>query len=266
MDNTHKIDISAVVTFHAESLLAHRTLLGLERVRRYAGLHNIVVEFVLVLDTADLDTRRVVYASPVLREIDQKIEVSNADLGASRNSGVAVARGNYVGIFDGDDYYSENWLVGAFNTIRAKEGRVVIHPDFVVSFGAIHAIAQILDMDNSPDYPLTNCFSVHPWVSSSFARRQIYLDHPYHRADTQETGFGFEDWHWNLELLASGVRHVSASGTALFYRRKYSSLLVNQLTDKAIVRPSKYFSVPDKWISRRFDSSQGTVFPSETEL
>ena len=93
MNLNNKIDISAVVTFHAEGLVAHRTLLGLERVRRYANQHNIVVEFVLILDTADAETSRIVRSSPVLREIDQILEVTNADQGASRNSGIAVALG-----------------------------------------------------------------------------------------------------------------------------------------------------------------------------
>jgi glycosyltransferase involved in cell wall biosynthesis len=247
VNKNHKIDISAVITFHSEGVLAHRTLLGIERVRKYANRHNIAVDLLLVLDMADDETMRVVCSSPVLREIDQILIVKNADLGASRNSGIAASQADFIGIFDGDDYFSENWLVGALNTVKSKEGEVVVHPDYVISFGAINAVAQILDMDRTPDYPLANCFSVHPWVSSSFARRQIYLNHPYHRADTQETGFGFEDWHWNLELLAAAVRHVSAPNTALFYRRKASSMLVNQLGNKAIIRPSQFFNAPENW-------------------
>lgn len=240
-------DISAVVTFHGEGLLAHKTLLGLERVRRYAESAGASAELVAVLDKADTETVRVVNSSPVLRTTDQVIEVANGDLGASRNSGVAAARGRYVGIFDGDDYYSENWLWGALNTVEAKQGDVMVHPDYVVSFGAVHAIGQILDMDMTPGYPLANCFSVNPWVSSSFGKKDIYVKHPYSRSDTRITGFGFEDWHWNLELLGHGVRHVSAPQTALFYRRKVASMLVDQVANNAIVRPSRFFSVPEQW-------------------
>ena len=141
MNQNNKIDISAIVTFHAEGLVAHRTLLGLERVRKYANQHNIVVEFVLVLDTADTETTRIVRSSPVLREIDQILEVTNADQGASRNSGIVAPRGNYLGLFDGDDYYSENWLVAALETIRKKKVLVVVHPTYVVTFGEIHPFA-----------------------------------------------------------------------------------------------------------------------------
>jgi len=259
-------DISAVVTFHGEGLLAHKTLLGLERVRRYAESAGVIVELVAVLDNADLETARVVNASPVLRTTDQVLEVANADLGASRNSGVAAAKGRYIGIFDGDDYYSENWLWGALNTAEAKQGDVIVHPDYVVSFGAVHAIGQILDMDRDPGYPLANCFSVHPWVSSSFGKKEIYVKHPYSRSDTRITGFGFEDWHWNLELLGHGVRHVSAPRTALFYRRKAASMLVDQVANNAIVRPSRFFLVPDQWEQIQRQSLDSLSSPAGADL
>lgn len=241
--------ISAVVTFHGEGLLGHKTLLGLERLRRFANQRNIAVEFVLVLDSADSETTRIVRSSPVLRDSDQIVEVANHDQGASRNSGVAAARGEYVCVLDGDDYYSENWFVEALNTVNAKQGAVVVHPDYVVCFGAVHSIGQVLDLDRTPDYPLANLFSVHPWVSSSFAKRDIYLRHPYLRSDSKQTGFGFEDWHWNLEVLAEGMRHVSAPHTALFYRRKSSSSLVGHHEQRVLVRPSRFFDAPEKWLA-----------------
>lgn len=247
MINSGASDISAIITFHGEELLAHKTLLGLERLRVYAEDRGVSVEFVVVLDNADPETERVVESSPVLRESDQVVKVSNGDLGASRNSGIAVANGHCSGIFDGDDYYSENWLFEAFNTLKQKQGGVVVHPDYAVSFGAIYSIGRLIDMDREMDYPIASCFSVHPWVSSSFGATELYRKIPYVRSDTKSTGFGFEDWHWNLELLGHGVRHVSALQTTLFYRRKPMSMLVNQVTANAIVRPSSFFSTANAW-------------------
>lgn len=241
--------ISAVVTFHGEGLLAHKTLLGLERLRRFANQRNTVVEFVLVLDSADSETTRTVRSSPVLRDSDQIIEVANYDQGASRNSGISVARGEYLCLLDGDDYYSENWFVSALDTVDSKQGVVVVHPDYVVCFGLVHSIGKILDLDRTPDYPLANLFSVHPWVCSSFAKRDIYLRHPFLSSDSKQTGFGFEDWHWNLEVLAEGIRHVSAPCTALFYRRRSSSVLAGHHEQRVVVRPSRFFDTPEKWLA-----------------
>lgn len=241
--------ISAIVTFHAEGLLGHKTLLGLERLRRFANQRDVVVEFVLVLDSAESETIRIVRSSPVLRDCDQIIEVANHDQGASRNSGVVAARGEYVCLLDGDDYYSENWFIGALDTVNSKQGAVVVHPDYVVCFGQVHSIGKILDLDRTPDYPLANLFSVHPWVCSSFAKRDIYLRHPFLRSDSKQTGFGFEDWHWNLEVLAEGIRHVSAPSTALFYRRRSSSVLAGHHEQQVVVRPSRFFDAPETWLA-----------------
>jgi len=247
MSEHQERSISAIVTFHKESLLAHKTLLGLERVRAYAEQRGLDVEYVLVLDRADAETSRVVASCPVVRASDRLLHVENGDPGVSRNDGVTAASGAYVGIFDGDDLYSENWLYNAWAAVQGKVAKVVVHPDYVVSYGAVHSVGRMLDMERTPDYSLSSCFSVHPWVCSSFVSRALYLQHPYVRADSARDGFGFEDWHWNLEMLAAGVRHVAAPQTALFYRRKSSSVLSNHLANGVLVRPSKFFERPGSW-------------------
>ena len=246
----HTPQISAIVTFHAEGLVAHHTLLGLERLRRHADHQGIPVEFVAVLDAADAETVRVVTSSPVLRFCDQIIKTDNKDLGSSRNEGIHEARGLYIAIFDGDDYYSENWLTEAMKVVGAASGEIVVHPEFQISFGSDHCIARSIDMDEQPDYPMANCLSVHPWTACSFARRELYLKHPYHRTDLRQTGFGFEDWHWNLEIIAHDIRHILVPATAHFYRRKSSSMLTEMIAQHATIRTSRFFDHPSAWINK----------------
>lgn len=240
--------ISAVVTFHGEGLLAHKTLLGLERVRLFAEKRGIPVELVAVLDRADHETTRVVKSSPVIRANDNVIEVNNGDTGISRNSGISVATGKYIGIFDGDDFYSEHWICRALAISLSKVGPVVVHPEHTISFGAIHAVSDVWDMDDDKDYSLANAFSIHPWISCSFGEKSLYLKCPYQRAESKTTGFGYEDWHWNLELISQGVRHVTAKGTALYYRTKLKSRFTDQSGGKSILRPSEFFNHSDKWL------------------
>jgi glycosyltransferase involved in cell wall biosynthesis len=242
--------ISAIVTFHNEKRVALQTLEGMERLRLYADTHGISVEFVSVLDCADDETSFLVKSSPSLRKDDQVIVVSNRDLGSSRNCGVRASRGRFIGIFDGDDYYSDNWLVEAYMMSCSKVNNVIIHPELQVSFGATHCVAKVLDMDSSPDYPLQNCLVVHPWIACSFGAREIYEDTQYSRSDTKETGFGFEDWQWNLETISKGVHHIIVSETAHYYRRKSSSMLTDMVASNAIIRPTAFFNFPERWNSR----------------
>ena len=242
--------ISAVVTFHAEGLVAHHTLLGLERLRSYAADHGVTVELVAVLDAADAETLRVVSASPVIRPSDQIITTDQRDPGLSRNIALQAARGRFAGVFDGDDYYSENWLIEAMKVVEAASGDVVVHPEYQISFGSEHTLARSIDMAEHQGYPMANCLSVHPWTACSFALRDVYLKHPYHHADVRQTGFGYEDWHWNLEMVSQGFRHLLVPRTAHLYRRKPASRLTLDSTSSAIIPVSNFFNAPETWQSK----------------
>jgi glycosyltransferase involved in cell wall biosynthesis len=154
--------IDAIVTFHSEGIVAHRTLLGLNRLRDHAAKAGIRVKSLLS------GQRRWRYPGdrnqqPTARKRDQIIEVSNGEAGLSRNDGIRASRSDYVGIFDGDDYYSANWLTEALATSCSRSGNVIVHPEYQISFGTIHCIARSIDMDETPDYPLANCLTVNPW-------------------------------------------------------------------------------------------------------
>ncbi len=241
--------IDAIVTFHSEGIVAHRTLLGLNRLRDHAAKAGIRVGIIAVLDSADGDTREIVINSPLLGSGDQIIEVSNGEAGLSRNDGIRASRSDYVGIFDGDDYYSANWLTEALATSCSRSGNVIVHPEYQISFGTIHCIARSIDMDETPDYPLANCLTVNPWGVCSFGRRELYLQCPYHSLEFKEKGFGFEDWHWNLEVLSQGMRHVTALGTCHFYRRKPVSALTSQMAGGAVIKPGAFFLHDQPWWS-----------------
>ena len=63
-------DISLIMNFHAEDVLAHWSLLGFQRMREFASHHGVSVQLVAVLDRASQTTRRIVRQHPILREGD----------------------------------------------------------------------------------------------------------------------------------------------------------------------------------------------------
>jgi glycosyltransferase involved in cell wall biosynthesis len=239
--------ISQIITFHSEGVLAHLTLASMKRVREHAACRKIPIEFVLSLDRADELTTQIVKKHPLITASDQIIELDHGDLASSRNSAVKVARGEYIGTMDGDDYYSANWATAALQRIESAKTPAVVHPEFCISFGAIHSVARVIDMDKDK-FPLAACLTLHPWISCSFGIREIYVDNPYLPTNVKETGFGYEDWHWNLELVAHGIKHVCAPQTALFYRRKAESMLTTMTSAAAIIRPSAFFNKMTPWV------------------
>ncbi|NPZ40128.1 glycosyltransferase family 2 protein, partial [Pseudomonas aeruginosa] len=52
------LDISLIMNFHAEDVLAHWSLLGFQRMREFASHHGVSVQLVAVLDRASQTTRR----------------------------------------------------------------------------------------------------------------------------------------------------------------------------------------------------------------
>jgi glycosyltransferase involved in cell wall biosynthesis len=233
-------DISIIVTFHREKQIANWMLENMKRLRAHADKSGLSHELICILDMADDETHSIVANHRTLRPQDNLIRVANGDLGTSRNDGVASARGPFVATFDGDDYHSANWLTQAHAALSTDGGKRVVHPEFVVSFGASHHVMKALDQDRDFIAP-QGLLTTNPWCSSVFTTRELMSACPYQSTRTKDTGFGFEDWHWNLEMLARGVKFVTAQKTALYYRRKPESLLVQEARLGAIVRSSDFF-------------------------
>ncbi len=239
--------ISQIITFHSERVLAHFSLSGLVRMREFSQNRNIALEFVLVLDKADTFTTRIVKNHPLITQLDQIIEVNHGDVGLSRNMGINLARGDYIGIMDGDDFYSANWPVEALDVVRNATSQVVVHPELCISFGAACSVLRLLDMNKEHLSPAA-CLTTNPWVPCSFATKEIYTNHPYASTYVHDTGYGYEDWHWNVSTLAENIKHVCAPQTAYFYRRKkIGSLLEAQSSAGAIFRPSKFLDQVEGW-------------------
>lgn len=235
--NNKSVDVSLLVTFHAEGILAHSTLNSLERCREYAEKAGISTEYVWILGSCNQETKEVVMNHPARLGNVQIIEVDQ-DLGESRNSGISIANGTAIAILDGDDYYSTNWIERAWHYLKEYGADSIIHPEFVISFGSHSAYCRQTDQD----YDKTNLLMGNFWTSWSFALRSTYQRYPYAKTSPKETGFGYEDWHWNCEIIAHDYKHRLAPETVGFYRRKASSLVSTTVNTSAIIPPSRLFA------------------------
>lgn len=243
------VDISVVMTFHHEGLLANYALTAFERVRRAAENEGLCIQMVYVLDMPDEDTQGIVISYSDLSDLDVILKCDNGDLGASRNHGIQYSSGQYIATADGDDYYSKGWLVSAYRKLYYLKRKAVVHPQYVVSFDQVHALDVLFDQSKEI-YPYASLFKINPWVSTCFAERSTFIECPYQETNAAKNGYGYEDWHFNLEVLWRDYIHVTADDTALYYRRKKSSLLKSTTSQGAILRPSEFLRNPHKWAAK----------------
>jgi Glycosyl transferase family 2 len=234
-------DVSLVINAHREGALAYPTIRSIGAMVDHAFANGLDSEVVVVFDRSDTETREV-FAR--LRQMIPhatviSLDVDEGDLGAARMRGIAESTADCIAWVDADDLFSASWLTNAVATLAGAEGRAVVHPAWVVSFGQRYEWFPIkASRDAGLDLGIVPAF--HPWTSMALTTREVVTRHPLTRNALRE-GFGPEDWHWNLETLADDTAHLVAPETALFYRLKHDgSLWQSQASRGVVLRPTPW--------------------------
>ena len=236
-----KYDLSVVVTFHREGILAHATLRSYMFSRARAEASGFKVQLILVMDNADAETTGFVRSHPDLRGDEVVIDASVGDSALARNEGVLHSLGSFVCTLDGDDLINRDYFQRHIECARQHSGKFILHPELVVSFGMYNAFNWQIDQ-RGPYYSRESLLLINPWISAVFARREVFAEIPYTACYPGSTGFGYEDWYWNCETTAAGYEHLIAPATAYYYRRKFSGS-VNEASKalQAVMPPSRLF-------------------------
>jgi glycosyltransferase involved in cell wall biosynthesis len=218
-----KIDVSCVLALHAEGLIAHKTIRAINRAAAYATNGGLTTELVIVSDRATPETRGLVNNSTIINRATTIImSVDFGDLALTRNFAIDRSRGDYIAILDGDDLVSENWLVAAHQVNRVDR-RFVIHPEVSLYFDQKVVLFYHPDQRRE-DFDEGGIIVENYWTSLCFSRRETFLEMPY-LSTPPCSGFGYEDWHWNCEVMARGFIHTIAPYTAHFIRSKETGSL-----------------------------------------
>ncbi|MGE6332033.1 glycosyltransferase family 2 protein [Stenotrophomonas sp. NPDC077659] len=234
-------ELSVVVTFHREGVFAHAALRSYLQSRQQARAAGSRVQFVLVLDNADEQTTVIVRGHPDLTGDELILATSFGDPAMARNMGIERADGTFVCILDGDDLISRDYLQRHLDAAANAPARSVLHAEVVASFGKWDGFGTQIDqrsMSFSPDMLL----NANPWISAVFARREVFSEVPYVACRPDQTGYGYEDWHWSCQTVAAGFEHLTVPHTAYFYRIKQAgSVNANSTAVQAVMPPSDLF-------------------------
>lgn len=244
-------DLTVILNGHREGTLAHHTLRTLHRSVAHAHRSGLHVEVVVVLDSGDDATRDLMeeaagpdgYLGGVA---DARIvEVTVADLGLARNRGVEEARAPFIALLDADNLTSLTWLTEAHRIAAESPAPCVVHPEALVIFEGRRVLWPQWSSTDRP-FRVENFYDQNYWDAFCLAPREVFEEHPYTETGGG-SGFGPEDWHWNMEVIHSGIPHVSAPGTWLFYRSKLvGSLMGSHRAERSLIHPARLLTDPER--------------------
>lgn len=244
------IDVTAIIMFHQEGKLATPSILSFRKMVEYSRRAGLQIETITVLDRPDDETVRVL--DSFKNDFDSVITIDNGDLGVARNRGISHASGSYIAVFDGDDLWGASWLARAHAwSIENKIRNAILHPQLVHYFSAADYMEQSLSHSapsnaksfhfihvdsGSIGFDKRAIFFNNLWTSNCFAHREVFNAYPY-KAVEQVSGFGVEDWMWNAETLAAGIRHAVVADSVHCVRIKESNSLGNQNSKQGLLPP-----------------------------
>ncbi len=234
------LDISVFAVFHREGTYAIPALASMFELANKTRAQGLSVEAIALLDRSDEETTRLVAHNG--EWLDDILHVDFGDLGLTRNAGVERARGRYLAFLDGDDLWGSDWLWAAHAAaVRASlSGEEAIwHPEVLFYFYEEdfdrHSVTKTPHPSalshyfrhvesTSPDFEPTALWLNNVWSANVFAHRSIYEANPYKAVD-KESGYGIEDWSWNIQTYCDGIPHRIVSDTVHLIRVKLTGSL-----------------------------------------
>ncbi|WP_160150887.1 glycosyltransferase [Microbacterium timonense] len=229
------VDLTVVITTHAEDHLLRPTMRAIHDAIEAVTDAGYRVELLMVADNPTpavrSETARWTHES---RFESRVLEVALGEPGASRNAGVRAAKGTYIALCDGDDLFTADMLLGAVRILDERGRRAIVHPEHVVSFGERSALWPIRSTDD-PSLTYRDLLTSNLWPSCSVSPRELLLEFPYPELPPG-SGYGPEDYFWNVVTASAGIPHVTVPGSFHFYRTRRAGG-VNNANASALLPP-----------------------------
>jgi len=237
-------DLTVIVTAHNETLVCGPTMESADRAVAEARAAGHTVQTIVALDNATDATTE--YFNQPLYDNWERWVMHEGDLGRVRNALVPRTDGRYIAFLDADDLFSENWLSDGAAVLKAAEARgekVIAHPEVNVIFDGekylLHNVEQESPLFTPHFLYLRNCYD-----SLCLTPREAHLEIPYVHRDIPN-GLSYQDWHFAIETMARGWKHVVVQDTIIFKRRRDFSLVTESKGRQSLVR-----SLPEMAIDR----------------
>ena len=234
------VDISIVFTFHNEGMVIYKTFLALGRMLKRLDENGVSYEIIAHIDNGDAKTKK--YINELGNKFAIRVYENNfGEPSQSRNYAVSKANGKYVCLMDGDDLFSENWLIDAYKLQEESKEDIILHPEYNITFG-LDEQPRFWHMKDSFDLDkdIIILFGRNRWCSGTFLKRSVADKNPYEKT----VGcYGFEDWHYNCETRYKGIKHNVVPNSILFYRVRKGSTYSKHTGENTTIAYCEAFSL-----------------------
>ena len=227
-----EIMLTVGITAHSEGFLAHKTMRAV-----FAGLKKLDAkkypyEIIVHIDNGTKAT--IEYFDRYKNEKNFRVfQNSFGDTGPSRNFIIKQAKGKYVSFLDGDDLISENWYESAIQKLEKSKEEIVVHPEAILTFGLYQPNVLTIQEDSlNTEKDIAILVGENRWCSVLMAKKETLLKIPYR---TLGSGYGHEDYVFNLDVIKANITHRIVKKTVLFYRRSDSSRLSSGNQEHVII-------------------------------
>ena len=190
-------------------------------------------ELILVND-ASTDQTSTVLAEAENGRYQEKIRIVdhnvNCGLGATRNTALKIARGDYIAFLDGDDLWDENYLKSGVELLDRVDAQVSMVYSKIKPFGEFSNRSD--SSEHSPSGRFKGHFAMQLYCycffipSAVIIRRQVYEEVGGFREDRSMEGM--EDHDYWLRCLDAAFSFEANTSTACHYRRHAESMTLKE--------------------------------------
>jgi glycosyltransferase involved in cell wall biosynthesis len=238
-------DISVILNCQSQGRLIHATVKSIEAAIVNAEAAGLSVEWIIVANKPTEGMVKYLKTHKPERARFVELELQGCEL--ARNQSIQIATGQYLALVDGEHLWSSNWLSLASQFVTQFKRRCIAHSELKIFFDKEKFYARNVDQESS-EFCLHSMFGHNYWNNSSFALREIYIEHPFVRS-AQEPLASADDWHWNCQTVAAGLLHKVVPGTIHALRMQTSTDLLPPTTANHNLLPGSLFRLEHQALS-----------------
>ena len=150
---------------------------------------------------------------------------SEGDPGLARMNAISKTKEDFIALLDGDDLWSENWLMEAVKSYYTDGHELTVyHPEYNLIFGGANQLVR-QGCSEDPFYNTEFLRFTNYWDALCFCHRSVF-EHVPIPGNRKEEGFEHEDFLWNCLTIEKGVSHKLVKDTIHFKRRRSGSVSV----------------------------------------